>query len=1245
MIASLLEERILVLDGAMGTMIQSLNLEEKDFRGEKFSRNPVDLMGNNEVLNITNSQVIMDIHRMYLDAGSDIIETNTFSANSISQSDYGLENAAREMNVRAAEIARLAADEAMHNDPSQTRFVAGAIGPTNKTLSSSENVDDPSYRSISFDELRDSYFEQAEALIEGGVDIILIETIFDVLNSKAAIVATIDAFEKTGKRLPIMISVTFIQEGSNRTVFGQTIDAFWATISHAQPLSVGINCGLGAKSLSANLSELSRISNTFIHCYPNAGLPNPLSETGFDETPEITSREIGKLADAGLLNIVGGCCGTTPEHIRAIRSAVESVKPREISHSVADLSQLTGFIENQMGHSHNESCNHWPHPDTTFSGLETYSVRENSNFTMIGERTNVSGSAKFLKLIESNDFDGALQVALHQVRSGANIIDVNMDEGMLDSVACMERFLKLVATEPDVAKVPIMIDSSDWDVIKAGIKCIQGKPIVNSISLKDGEMKFIERAQFIKEHGGALVVMAFDEEGQAESVERKVEICERAYNILIEKLGFNPSDIVFDPNVLAVATGISAHNRFAINFIEAIPLIKEKCPDSKISGGISNLSFSFRGNNAVREAFHSAFLYHSIEAGLDMGIVNPGLLVPYEEIPSELLSRVEDVLFDRRKDATERMVDFAEGYSREANRRQGNSDWRNLPIEDRLGFSLINGIVDHIEEDVSEALEIFTTPLEVIEGPLMSAMSEVGDLFGSGKMFLPQVVKSARTMKQAVNFLEPLMDSVSQEKNSRGTIVMATVKGDVHDIGKNIVGVVLGCNNFDVIDLGVMVSADSILNAAEENEADMIGLSGLITPSLREMSHVAREMQSRGISTPLLIGGATTSRQHTAVRIATESDSPVIHVKDASRVVDISSRIVDPVARRSLVAENHAAQESTRKLYKEISRKPMLPLKEARMRRLEYNWDKVDIPQPPFLGSRLIPEIDLHELSELIDWTFFLTSWDIPRRFPNVLDDEKYGEAARQLLSDAEKILQEICENRKLTASAVFGFWPANSDADDILLRDPSTGEVLSRLTMLRQQQDRGKSRNACLSDFIAPLDSGIQDFVGMFAVTSGIGLDELVWEYTNSEDDYGGIMAGLLADRLSEAAAEWLHREVRSHWGFPDSPETALSEIFSGDFRSIRPAYGYPACPDLSELRKVFDLLDANRAGMSLTENSAISPSSGVSGLLIAHPESHYFSVGKIDKEQMESYSLRKGIPLSEAESLLYGNLGYFTD
>ena len=1219
-------------------MIQRYDLGEKGFRGDRFTDHSIDLEGNNEVLNLTSPDILLEIHKSYLTAGSDIIETNTFGATRVAQEEYGLSDFAKEMNLQAALIARQAADEITQKD-GRIRFVAGAVGPTNRTLSSSEDVDDPSSRTITFDAIRDSYFEQVLALIEGGVDVILIETIFDVLNAKAAIVATLDAFTESGVELPIILSVTYIQEGSERTVFGQTTDAFWTTIAHARPLSVGINCGLGARAVLGNLKELSRMADTYIHCYPNAGLPNPLSATGFDETPDITSSQIYEMAEMGLVNIVGGCCGTTPEHIHAIAEIVRGMQPREVPEKVGGIDKIR--LEFEQKENRGEFEHHCLHEHTTFAGLETYAIQPTSNFTMVGERTNVTGSAVFRRLIEGNDFEGALAVALQQVRAGANIIDVNMDEGMLDSINCMTRFLNLIATEPEIARVPIMIDSSDWDVLEAGVKCVQGKPIINSISLKEGVEDFISKARFIKQHGAATVIMAFDEKGQAESIERKVEICQRSYALLVDEVGFDPMDIIFDPNILAVGTGIPEHDDFAINFIEATKIIKQTCPGARISGGVSNLSFSFRGNHAVREAMHSAFLYHAIAAGMDMGIVNAGQIVVYEEIPDDLLERVEDVLFNRKKDATERLIEFAESFEGRDETEETMSEWREGNCAERLKYALIHGINDFIEDDVEEARGMFQAPLDVIEGPLMDGMEVVGDLFGAGKMFLPQVVKSARTMKKAVTYLEPYMENEAEGGATRGTVVLATVKGDVHDIGKNIVGVVLGCNNYNIIDLGVMVSCETILEAAERHEADMIGLSGLITPSLKEMAYVAREMEHRGMNLPLLIGGATTSRQHTAVKIAPEYGHQVVHIKDASRVSKAVGELMDPVRRNDFVEKNLSEQELIREKFKEVNRRPMRPLAEIREKGAIIEWGNNEILEPPFLGTKILQDISLDELRQFIDWTFFFTSWDIPKRYPDVLSDETYGKVAQELFEDAQILLDQIIKKKRFVVNAVYGFWASNSDGDDIVLYENGRKKELIRLNMLRQQQDRGESAYRCLSDFIAP--SGNSDYIGLFAVTAGIGADEMEKEFNSNGDDYNAIMVQLLADRIAEACAEWLHAKVRQEWGFPDAEGTTLDDILKETYRSIRPAYGYPACPDHTELRKVFGLLDAEGIGMELTEHCAIHPTASVSGLYFGHPKAQYFSIGKIDREQVEDYARRKGIEVKEAENHLYMNLGYF--
>ena len=1237
-----LKERILVLDGAMGTMIQTYELDEKKFRKDLFLDHPNDLEGNNEVLNLTSPEIILEIHRSYLEAGSDIIETNTFGATRVAQEEYGLAEFAKEMNLQAARIAREVADEMIRED-GVIRFVAGAVGPTNRTLSSSEDVNDPSARTTTFDDIRDSYFEQVLALIEGGVDLILIETIFDVLNAKAAIVATLEAFKKSGIELPIILSVTFIQEGSDRTVFGQTIDAFWATVAHAKPLSVGINCGLGARAILPNLKEMARMVDTYVHCYPNAGLPNPLSTTGFDETPDITAAQIREMVGMKLVNIVGGCCGTTPDHIRAIAAAVSGVQPRELPERTKGIGEvkISGGLMvggGDFAHQHR----HCLHEHTTFAGLETYAVRPSSNFTMIGERTNVTGSAAFRRLIEGNDFEGGLAVALQQVRAGANIIDVNMDEGMLDSVDCMTKFLNFIATEPEIARVPIMIDSSDWEVIEAGVKCVQGKPIINSISLKDGVDDFVSKARFIKQHGAAAIIMAFDENGQAESIKRKVEICQRSYTLLIEELGFDPMDIIFDPNILAVGTGISEHDEFAINFIEATRKIKQVCPGARISGGVSNLSFSFRGNQAIREAMHSAFLYHAIAAGMDMGIVNAGQIMQYEQIPDELLERVEDVLFNRKKDSTERLIAFAESFEGGGHSEERKMEWREDDCVGRLKHALIHGINDFIEDDVEEARGVFQTPLEVIEGPLMDGMGVVGDLFGAGKMFLPQVVKSARTMKKAVTYLEPYMETEAGVGSARGTVVLATVRGDVHDIGKNIVGVVLGCNNYNIIDLGVMVSCETILDAAEQHDADLIGLSGLITPSLKEMAHVAREMGQRGMNLPLLIGGATTSRQHTAVKIAPEYGHPVVHIKDASRVSKAIGELVDPRRREEFSKVNLSNQEVIREKFRDVNRRPLRPLSEIRSQSQDIDWESTQLLEPPFFGQKILLNIPLDEIKEFIDWTFFFTSWDIPKRYPAVLEDQTYGDVARDLFADAEKLLDNIINEKRFSVNAVYGFWPSNSEGDDIIVYDETRENELVRLNMLRQQQERGDSAYRCLSDYIAP--KGMADHIGLFAVTGGIGADEMRKEFNAKGDDYNAIMAQLLGDRMAEACTEWLHAKVRGEWGFPDDESTNLADLLKESYRSIRPAYGYPACPDHTELTKVFELLDAGRIGMELTEHCAILPAASVSGLYFGHPEAQYFSVGRVDREQVEDYARRKGIRVKEAENHLYMNLGYFS-
>ena len=1202
----LLAQRILVLDGAWGTMLQRQGLSDADYRGERFREHPREVAGDPDLLNLTRPDVVLGVHRAYLDAGADITTTNTFTATSIGQADYGLQEAVYDLNLEGARLARQACDE-RDDGP---RFVAGSMGPLNQTLSLSPKVDDPAYRAVTFDEVRSSYAEQVRGLVEGGVDLLLIETIFDTLNSKAAIVAARDVLDELGVDLPLWISVTIV-DLSGRTLSGQTLEAFWASVEHAGPLIVGVNCSLGAREMRHHVEELARLADCYTSSHPNAGLPNPFG--GYDEGPETTSSLLREFAESGLVNVVGGCCGTTPEHTRAISAAMRGLPPRRVpTHRTV----------------------------TRFSGLEPFSITENTNFVMVGERTNVTGSARFRRLIEANDFQGALDVALDQVRGGANILDVNMDADLLDSEAAMTTFLSLVATEPEVARLPIMIDSSRWSVLEAGLKCVQGKGIVNSLSLKEGEEDFLAKARLVRRYGAGVVVMAFDEQGQAETAERKVAICERAYRLLVDEVGFPPEDIVFDPNILAVATGMEEHAEFAKSFIEAVPLLKERCPGAKVSGGVSNLSFAFRGNEAVREAIHSVFLYHAIQAGLDMGIVNAGQLAVYEDIPPDLLEHVEDIVFNRRPDATERMVTFAATVHGEGTKRELDLSWREEPVEKRLAYALVHGVVDYIEEDTEEARQKLPRPLDVIEGPLMDGMSIVGDLFGSGKMFLPQVVKSARAMKRAVAYLEPYMEAEKAGGNgrARGKIVLATVKGDVHDIGKNIVGVVLGCNNYEIIDLGVMVSADRILDTAVEEDCDMVGLSGLITPSLDEMVHVAGEMERRGLDLPLLIGGATTSRQHTAVKIAPAYGQPTLHVIDASRVVAVVSDLLEPERRRRLDSDNRAAQEKLRVLHGEKVRKPLLPLAGARARRTPVDWRQEDLPAPAFTGVRVV-EPDLALLRRYVDWTFFFHAWELKGRFPKILDDPVVGEAARDLFENAEELLDEIVAGGLLRARGVYGFWPAAAEGDDLALENGV------RFPMLRQQVDHADSRpNRSLADFVAPVERGLVDHVGAFAVTAGLGADELADGFAAEHDDYRSIMVKALADRLAEAFAEYLHEVARREWyeeGDPHSSEDLIAERYRG----IRPAFGYPACPDHSLKRALFQLLGAEEAGLRLTDNFAMTPGASVSGIYLGHPAARYFSVGRIARDQAEDYAGRLGVELREAERWLSPNLAYDPD
>jgi len=1191
---AVLRERIAVLDGSWGVLIQRELRGEEAYRGERFRDHSHDVAGDPDLLNLTRPEVVGRIHDDYFAAGADIATTNTFTATTIGQADYAFgADVVRDLNLEGARLARRAADDWTTRTPDKPRFVAGAVGPLNVTLSLSPKVEDPAYRAVTFEQVRDAYAHQMTALREGGVDLFLIETVFDSLNAKAAIVAAGDV----APDVPLWVSFTAIDK-SGRNLSGQTVEAFWVSVEHANPLIVGVNCSLGAAEMRPFVEDIAGMATTWVACYPNAGLPN---EMGLhDERPEDTSRLLGEFAHEGLVNVVGGCCGTTPDHVRAIAAAVDGAAPR--------------MVPERRG-------------VTRFSGLEPFAITPETNFVMIGERTNVTGSARFRRLIEGGVFQEALNVALEQVRGGANLLDVNMDADLLDGVQAMTTFLNLLATEPEVARLPIMVDSSRWSVLEAGLKCLQGKGVVNSLSLKEGEEAFLEQARTVRRYGAGVVVMAFDEQGQADTVARKVSICERAYRLLVDEIGFPSEDIIFDPNVLAVATGIEEHNGFAKAFIEALPLIKERCPGVKTSGGISNLSFSFRGNDHVREAMHSAFLYHAIRAGLDMGIVNAGQLVLYEDISPELLELVEDVIWNRRPDGTDRLLEFADRVKGEGTRREVDLSWREAPVEKRLAHALVHGIVDFIEDDAEEARRQYERPLEVIEGPLMAGMQVVGDLFGAGKMFLPQVVKSARAMKRAVAYLEPFMEQEKGVARVQGRVVLATVKGDVHDIGKNIVGVVLGCNNYEVHDLGVMVPADKVLDKAAEIGADVVGLSGLITPSLDQMVDAAHEMERRGLSLPLLIGGATTSRQHTAVKIAPQYSQPVVHVLDASRVVGVVSDLLDPVRREQLASDNRDLQDRLRDQHAEKERKPLLPVAEARENRHRVEFE--DIVAPAFTGVRFA-EPSLETLREFIDWQFFFYAWELKGKFPAILEQP----AARELYDDALELLGEIVSGRLLTARGVYGFWPASSDGDDIVVHRDNT----IRFAMLRQQAAYGDSRpNRSLADYVAPAG----DHIGAFAVTAGIGLDELCARFEAEHDDYRSIIAKALADRFAEAFAEYLHEVARREWyetGSKLKPEQLIAERFRG----IRPAFGYPACPDHSEKRKLFDLLGAEHAGISLTESCAMLPAASVSGIYLGHPAVRYFSVGRVGRDQVEDYAARKGMPLDEVERWLRPNLGY---
>ncbi len=1212
-----LSQRILVLDGAMGTMIQALKFSEDDFRGEHFKDHSHELRGNNDLLSLTQPQAIQNIHAAFLQAGADILETNTFNSNSISQADYGLEDVVFELNYESARLARAAADEYTTND--RPRWVAGVLGPTNKTASISPDVNDPGYRNVTFDKLREVYTQALHGLIEGGVDIVLVETVFDTLNAKAALYAVDEYFEANNIHLPVVVSGT-ITDQSGRTLSGQTTEAFWYSVRHTQPIAVGLNCALGAKDLRQYVDALAAVADTNVSVHPNAGLPNEMGE--YDDTPEHMAQVLGEFAASGLVNIVGGCCGTTPEHISAISHAVGQYPPRKIP---------------ELEHA----CR--------LSGLEPCTIDQDTLFVNIGERTNVTGSIKFAKLIADEDYDTAIGIAREQVENSAQIIDINMDEGMLDSEAAMQRFLNLIAGEPDISRVPIMIDSSKWSVIEAGLKCVQGKGFVNSISLKEGETAFIEQARKVRRYGAGVVVMAFDEQGQAETTARKVEICERAYKILTKVVGFPAEDIVFDPNIFAVATGIDVHNDYAKAFIEATGEIKQRMPQVKVSGGVSNLSFSFRGNNALREAMHSAFLYHAIKAGLDMAIVNAGKLPVYEDIPADIKERIEDVLFNRRADATDRLLEIADSVKGQAQQQKTDLSWREQNVHDRLVHALVHGIDEFIIEDTEEARSNSQRPLHVIEGPLMDGMNVVGDLFGAGKMFLPQVVKSARVMKKAVAHLEPFMEAEKEggQRESAGKVVLATAKGDVHDIGKNIVGVVLRCNNYEVIDLGVMVPSAKILDTARTEGADIIGVSGLITPSLDEMCHVAAEMEREGFELPLLIGGATTSRVHTAVKIEPNYNGPVLYVPDASRAVGVVTALVGE-QRSDLVSSTRNEYEGIR-IQRAAQRKDArrVSLEEARANRMQINWADYSPPVPSFTGVKTFDNYDLAELVNYIDWTPFFRSWDLSGVYPRILRDEKVGEAARQLFDDAKKLLQCIVERRWFEARAVIGFWPANStESDDIkIYKNDLRDGMLTEFHTLRQQmvRDRGR-RNLALSDFVAPQASGVVDYIGGFAVTTGYGVDEKVARYEAKHDDYTAIMLKALADRLAEAFAERMHERVRKEfWAYAPDESFENEALIKESYQGIRPAPGYPACPDHTEKGILFDLLNVEQTtGISLTESFAMSPAASVSGLYFSHPESRYFGVSKVEQDQVAEYAQRKGMTIDEAERWLAPVLGY---
>jgi 5-methyltetrahydrofolate--homocysteine methyltransferase len=1215
----LLGQRILILDGAMGTMIQKYKLTEKDYRGERFKDLIHDVKGNNDLLSLTQPQIIEEIHSQYLASGADIIETNTFNSNRISMADYKMESLVYELNVASAKLAKKAADQFTKENPNKPRFVAGALGPTTRTASISPDVNNPAFRGVTFDQLVEAYTEQLRGLIDGGVDLLLIETIFDTLNAKAAIYAVETYSEQIGLKLPLIISGT-ITDASGRTLSGQTTEAFWISVKHAKPIAIGLNCALGPKDMRQYIAELSRIANTYISCYSNAGLPNAFGE--YDLEAQEMAKILKEFAQSGLINILGGCCGTTPEHIKAMAQAVAEYPPRKVPEIKIHSS---------------------------FSGLEPLVIREDTNFVNVGERTNVTGSKQFARLILAGKYDDALVVARQQVENGAQMIDVNMDEAMLNSQEAMTTFLNLIASEPDVCRVPIMIDSSKWSVIEAGLKCVQGKSVVNSISLKEGEAAFKEQAKKVLHYGAAAVVMAFDEKGQADTVERRVGICQRAYKILTQEIGFAPEDIIFDPNIFAVATGIEEHNNYAKDYFDSVRQIKIACPGCLISGGVSNVSFSFRGNDPVREAMHSAFLYHAIKEGMTMGIVNAGMITVYDQIPKEFLEIIEDVLLNRRPDSTERLVTFAETVKSKGEKIQEDLSWRKLPVRERLSHALVKGIVDFIDQDTEEARQQTSRPLDVIEGALMDGMNIVGDLFGAGKMFLPQVVKSARVMKKAVAYLTPYIEKEKNKSDMKvaGTVVMATVKGDVHDIGKNIVGVVLACNGFKIIDLGVMTPCQKILDEAKQQKADMIGLSGLITPSLDEMVFVASEMERQNFTIPLLIGGATTSPAHTAVKIEPAyKKSGVIHSKDASKAVGVCRSLMDPQLRKPLLEKTKEEYIKLRQEHQSLqSAKSFVPIQKAREKRLMTDWKKASITKPSFLGLKVFKDFDLNEIRKYIDWSPFFITWELKGKYPQILKDPQLGAEATRVFKDANAILDEIIAKKLLKANAVVGFFPANSIGDDIeLYTDDSRKNILEMFYNLRQQIIVQNNPLLSHADYIAPKDSGVKDYIGAFAVTTGIGLDQIVKDFEADHDDYKSIMAKAVADRLAEAFTELLHEKIRKElWGYAHKENLDNDQIILGKYQGIRPAPGYPACPDHTEKITLFKLLNATEnTGITLTETFAMFPTAAVCGIYFAHPQSKYFNIGKINKDQVIDYARRKNMTEQEAEKWLGPNLGY---